>query len=190
MRNKNVHIIAPRTMSRAFELERVTLLTIVKIAQHMAESKTKRSPLVVELNSNLKPVEINVTPVMASNPAIAFLELIFSFKIIMARNAVNIIDVLERTEALEDVVNLCPKNWNMKPRVFKKPRRAIEPFLRIDNFLSEARAIKAAKKEAKANLIYKRSRGPENFNAYLIIGKEVLQRNEEIRIKITLSIFK
>ncbi len=97
-------------MSRAFELERVTLLKIVKIAQHMAEIKTKRSPLVVELNSNLKPVEINVTPVMASNPAIAFFKLIFSFKIIMARNAVNIIDVLERTEALEDVVNLCPKN--------------------------------------------------------------------------------
>ncbi len=170
-------------------LDRVTLLTIVKNAQHIAASRTKRSPLVVELNSSLKPVEINVTPVIASNPAIAFFGLISSFKIRIARRAVNIIEVLERTEALEDVVNLCPKNWHIKPIVFKKPSNAIELFLRIENFLSEKRIIRNAKKEAKANLIYKRSRGSENFKAYLIIGKEVLQRNEEIRIKTTLSIF-
>lgn len=169
-------------------LERVTLLAIVKTAQHIAESRIKKSPLVVELNSSLKPVEINVTPVIASNPAIAFFKLILSFKITMARSAVNIIDVLERTEAFEDVVNLCPKNWHMKPIVFKKPRNAIELFLSIENFFSDKIIIKNAVKEAKANLIYKRSRGSENFRAYLIIGKEVLQRNEEIRIKITFSI--
>lgn len=188
MRDKNVHIITPRTIFRAFVLERVILLTIVKTAQHIAESRTKKSPLVVELNFSLKPVEINTTPVIASNPAIAFFKLTFSFRIRIARIAVNIIDVLERTEAFEDEVNLCPKNWQRKPRVFKKPSNAIEPFLRIESFFSDRRSIKNENKEAKANLTYKRSMGLENFRAYLIVGKEVLQRNEEIRIKITLSI--
>ncbi len=163
---------------------------IVKNAQHIAERRINKSPFVVMLNSNLKPVEIKVIPAIVSNPAMAFLKSAFSFKIRMARKALNIIDVLERTEALEDVVNFCPKNWDIKPRMFKIPRNAMEPFFRIENFLSMKRIIRIVKKNAKANLMNKRSRGLENLRAYLIIGKEVLHKNEDMRIKIIFSILK
>lgn len=63
----------------------------------------------------------------------------------------------------------------------------MEGFFKTMNFLSVKRIIIIAKKEAKANLINKRSRGLENLKAYLIIGKDVLQRKEDIRIKIILS---
>lgn len=73
--------------------------------------------------------------------------------------------------------------------MFKRPRNAMELFFKIENFLSDISIIKIAKKEAKANLINKRSRGSENSRAYLIIGKEVLQRNEAMRTRI-IGIFK
>ncbi len=169
-------------------MERAILFVIVKNAQHVAERRINKSPFVVMPNLNWKPVEIRVIPTKAINPARAFLRVTFSLRIRIARIAVKITDVLERTEALEDVVNLCPKNWNIKPRVFKIPSNAIEPFFRIENFLSVKIIIRTVKKEAKANLINKRSRGLENLREYLIIGKEVLHKKEDIRIKIIFSI--
>lgn len=106
----NVQIMTPRTIFLALVFERVTLLVIVNSAQQIAESKIKKSPLVEILISNLKPVEIKTIPVKARTPARTLLQFIFSLSKKMARNAVNIIDVFERTEALEEVVNLCPKN--------------------------------------------------------------------------------
>lgn len=161
----------------------------VKTPQHMAEIRISKSPFVADVSSSLKPVDIKVIPIMASSPESAFIRLILSFKIRIARKIVKIMDVLERTEAFADVVSFCPKNWDIKPNMFKRPRNATELFFKIENFLSDISIIKIAKKEAKANLINKRSRGFENFRAYLIIGKEVLQRNEAMRIKIILSIF-
>lgn len=93
-------------MLLASVLERVTLLVMVKKAQQMAESRIKKSPFVEMLTSSLKPVEINTIPTMANRPARDFFQFIFSLRIKMARNAVNIKDVLERTDAFDDVVNL------------------------------------------------------------------------------------
>jgi hypothetical protein len=87
------------------------------------------------------------------------------------------------------VVNLCPKNWNIKPRTFRSPRNTIERFFKIENPFFVEIIIKIPNKDAKANLMNKRSKGFENLKAYLIIGKEVLHRKEEISNKIKLSIF-
>lgn len=73
--------------------------------------------------------------------------------------------------------------------MFNNPRIIMERFFNRLNFLSVERIIKIAKNEAKANLIKRRSIGLENLKAYLIIGKEVLHRKEDIRIKSILCIF-